>query len=96
MTDHMKLTDILMDELPEEHPWKGNIKGLVEKLLANGVTVQECGREYWDVCNNNGNIQYRCPHCETVYIYMYKDHIAPDACRECGTKLYLPQPPKGE
>ena len=38
MTDYMKLFDILMDELPEEHPWKGNIKGLIETLLANGVT----------------------------------------------------------
>ena len=39
MTDYMKLVDILIDELPEEHPWKGNIKGLVEKLIANGVTI---------------------------------------------------------
>jgi hypothetical protein len=64
--------------------------------LKNGVTVQECVRGYWDVCNNNGNIQYRCPHCETVYVYMYKNHIAPDVCKECGARLYLPQPPKGE
>ena len=41
MTDYMELTDILMDELPEEHPWKGNVKGLVERLLANGVTTQK-------------------------------------------------------
>ena len=41
MTDYMKLTDILMDELPEENPWNGNIKGLVEKLIANGVTFAE-------------------------------------------------------
>ena len=41
MTDYMKLTDILMDELPEEHPWKGNIKGLVERLIANGVRLEE-------------------------------------------------------
>lgn len=39
MNDHMKLSEILMDELPEEHPWKGNIKGLVERLIANGVTI---------------------------------------------------------
>lgn len=41
MTDYMELTEILMDELPEEHPWKGNVKGLVERLLANGVTTQK-------------------------------------------------------
>ena len=65
-------------------------------LIAHGVTVQECVRQCWDVCNNNGNTQYRCPHCETVYVYMYKNHIAPDSCKECGARLYLPQPPKGE
>ena len=63
---------------------------------AHGITVQKCKPKCWDVCNNNGNIQYRCPHCETVYVYMYKNHIAPDVCKECGARLYLPQPPKGE
>ena len=29
MNDYMELVDILMDELPEEHPWKGNVKGLL-------------------------------------------------------------------
>jgi hypothetical protein len=38
---HMQLTDILMDSLPDEHPWEGNVKGLVERLIANGVTVQK-------------------------------------------------------
>ena len=38
MADRQRLIDIFMDELPEEHPWKGNIKGLVDKLIANGVT----------------------------------------------------------
>ena len=71
-------------------------KLMADVLIAHGVTVQECTHKCWDVCNNNGNIQYRCPHCETVYVYMYKNHIAPDVCRECGARLYLPQPPKGE
>ena len=69
---------------------------IADFLISNGVTVQECVRQCWDVCNNNGNTQYRCPHCETVYVYMYKNHIAPDSCKECGARLYLPQPPKGE
>lgn len=38
---HMQLTDILMDLLPNENPWEGNIKGLVERLIDNGVTVQK-------------------------------------------------------
>lgn len=38
--DYMLLTEFFMDELPEEHPWHGNIKGLIEKLLAAGVTFK--------------------------------------------------------
>lgn len=37
----MQLTDILMDLLSDEHPWEGNIKGLVERLVDNGVTIQK-------------------------------------------------------
>lgn len=39
MTDYMKLADILLDTIPEDSPWQGNIKGLTETLVANGVTV---------------------------------------------------------
>lgn len=39
-TDYMLLTEFFLDELPEEHPWHGNVKGLVEKLLAAGVTFK--------------------------------------------------------
>ena len=38
MTDYQKLVDILMDETPEDSPWFGRVKDLVEKLIANGVT----------------------------------------------------------
>lgn len=41
MTDYMKLNEFFMDELPEDSPWEGNIRGLVEKLLAAGVTFQK-------------------------------------------------------
>ena len=34
-----KLIDLLMDTLPEDCPWEGNIKGLVDHLIANGVTI---------------------------------------------------------
>ena len=43
MTDREKLIDILMDELPEEHPWVGKVRGLVDTLIANGVVVREKG-----------------------------------------------------
>jgi hypothetical protein len=92
-----KLIELLVDSIYENVElddgyvgYEVNNEQIADYLIANGVTVQECVRGYWDVCNNNGNIQYRCPHCETVYVYMYKNHIAPDACKECGARLYLP------
>lgn len=38
---YQKLVDILMDTLPEKHPWKGLVYSLVETLIDKGVTVQE-------------------------------------------------------
>lgn len=35
-----QLADILMDTLPDEHPWAGRVCDLVDALIANGVTVQ--------------------------------------------------------
>lgn len=34
-----ELIDILMDELPEAHPWEGRVCDLVDALIARGVTV---------------------------------------------------------
>lgn len=39
-SDYMLLSEFFLDELPEEHPWRGNIKGIIEKLLAAGVTFK--------------------------------------------------------
>ena len=36
-----QLADILMDTLPDEHPWAGRVCDLVDALIANCVTVQE-------------------------------------------------------
>lgn len=41
MTNREKLIDFFMDELTEDNPWKGNIKGLVDKLIAAGFTFQK-------------------------------------------------------
>ena len=92
-----KLVELLQhDNCPLFMVFGDTVDVLADYLIAHGVTVQECTPKCWDVCYNNGNIQYRCPHCETVFVYMYKNHIAPDVCKECGARLYLPQPPKGE
>lgn len=67
---NMQLTDILMDLLPDEYPWEGNVKGLVERLIANGVTVQkwisveerlpEVGKTV--LCYRDGITGYRMGH----------------------------------
>lgn len=36
-----RLVDIIADTLPDNHPWKGNVYGLVEKLVERGVTIQQ-------------------------------------------------------
>ena len=43
MTDREKLFNLLMDELPDPSPWDGEIRLLLERLLANGVVVREKG-----------------------------------------------------
>ena len=77
--------------------------GLEEKiadhLIANGVTVQEHGYletvvEVKDntVCGNGVKIEYkRCSRCKNPSKFLEDDF-----CGNCGAKLDLPQPPKGE
>ena len=72
---------------------------IAEHLIQNGVTVQEHG--YWEtvvevrdntVCGNGVKIEYkRCSCCKNPAKF-FED----DFCGNCGAKLDLPQPPKGE
>lgn len=75
------------------------IENLASHLIANGVTVQEHG--YWEtvvefrdntVCGNGVKIEYkRCSCCKNPAKF-----FGDDFCGNCGAKLDLPQPPKGE
>lgn len=68
-------------------------------LISHGVTVQEHG--YWEtvvefmdntVCGNGVKIEYkRCSCCKNPAKF-----FGDDFCGNCGAKLDLPQPPKGE
>ena len=78
----------------------GDISEMIaDHLLANGVTVQEHGYletvvEVRDntVCGNGVKIEYkRCSCCKNP-AKIFED----DFCGNCGAKLDLPQPPKGE
>lgn len=72
---------------------------IADTLLDNGVTVQEHGYcetvvEVRDntVCGNGVKIEYkRCSCCKNPAKFLEDDF-----CGNCGAKLDLPQPPKGE
>ena len=68
-------------------------------LIANGVTVQECG--YWVSVTDCANAGVYCSIChKKVYKEDYawcnrKNKLRSDYCPHCGVKM-IPQPPKGE
>ena len=72
---------------------------IAEKLIANGVTVQECG--YWISLTDCANAGVYCSVChKKVYKEDYawcnrKNKLRSDYCPHCGAKM-MPQPPKGE
>ena len=72
---------------------------LASDLIANGVTVQECG--YWVSLTDCANAGVYCSVCnKKVYKEDYawcnrKNKLRSDYCPHCGAKM-TPQPPKGE
>lgn len=87
MTDYMKLSEILLDELPEEHPWKGNIKGLVETLIANGVTIQKHGRWIYGEQDEDDNVKAHCSVCGTGDCHSVQLMNKIPYCWKCGAKM---------
>ena len=95
-----KLVELLKSVLPNfrnnmaywgEKP----IYGFADCLLANGVTVQECGQWIYDF-NLAGSNFYRCSVCDRQETLLEKEDIY-EYCPfcHCGAKM-MPQPPKGE
>ena len=91
-----KLVDILDQFVCDD--WYSN-DDIAEKLIANGVTVQECG--YWVSLTDCANAGVYCSVChKKVYKEDYawcnrKNKLRSDYCPHCGAKM-MPQPPKGE
>ena len=83
MRDIQKLTDILMDELPDKHPWEGEICKLRDRLIAKGVTVRERGRWEWiteDV--------YGCTNCgATNHVKEVMGQPDFNFCPNCGADM---------
>ena len=78
---------------------KGFIEKIASNLIANGVTVQECG--HWISLTECANAGVYCSVChKKVYKEDYawcnrKNKLRSDYCPHCGAKM-TPQPPKGE
>lgn len=64
-----------------------NAKNIADHLIANGVTVQEHG---WIKIYAGSVYPYSCSKCGNCHARIV------NFCESCGTKLDLPQPPKGE
>ena len=90
-----KLVELLKANFYDEYEFEE----IADILIAHGVTVQEHG--YWEtvvevrhntVCGNGAKIKYkRCSCCKNPAKFLEDDF-----CGNCGAKLDLPQPPKGE
>lgn len=80
-------------------PGQKTLGGIADHLIANGVTVQECG--YWVSLTDCANAGVYCSVChKKVYKEDYawcnrKNKLRSDYCPHCGAKM-MPQPPKGE
>lgn len=66
---------------------KPDVEYVVDHLIANGVTVQRRG---WIKVYQNAMYPYSCSECGSCHARKV------NFCEQCGTKLDLPQPPKGE
>ena len=91
-----KLVDILDQFVCDD--WYSN-DDIAEKLIANGVTVQEYAE--WVSVTDCANAGVYCSVChKKVYKEDYawcnrKNKLRSDYCPHCGAKM-MPQPPKGE
>ena len=69
---------------------------LIEYLVANGVTVQECAYwQYIDDVDEDNNIQAYCSVCHAGDKHATSMIGKVPYCWKCGRKM-MPQPPKGE
>ena len=100
-----KLAELIKDGIRKGLRAKGDdrldysFEDVADHLIANGVTVQECG--YWVSLTDCANAGVYCSVChKKVYKEDYawcnrKNKLRSDYCPHCGAKM-MPQPPKGE
>ena len=104
-----KLVELLNEAFFDYNHGKGDgyiPRNFADHLIANGVTVQECGHWVSYQSDEPYGCQdekewYRCSKCEKdTYGRCYEDKwysapILSAYCPHCGAKM-MPHPPKGE
>ena len=100
-----KLVELIKDGIRKGLRSKGDdrldysFEDVADHLIANGVTVQECG--YWVSLSDCANAGVYCSVChkkvykEDYAWYNRKNKLSSDYCPHCGAKM-TPQPQKGE
>lgn len=81
MADRENLIDLLMDNLPENNPWDGEVRKLVERLLANGVVVREKGEWGTPIKVDADNVGYKCSQCGEFGVPCWR------FCPNCGADM---------
>ena len=96
----MNVREKLVELIESARYWGSNTsEEIVENLIENGVTVQECG--YWVSVTDCANAGVYCSVChKKVYKEDYawcnrKNKLRSDYCPHCGAKM-MPHLPKGE
>ena len=96
----MDVMEKLVELIESARYWGSNTsEEIADKLLENGVTVQERG--YWASLTDCANAGVYCSVChKKVYKEDYarcnrKNKLCSDYCPHCGSKM-MPHPPEGE
>ena len=96
----MDVREKLVELIESARYWGSNTsEEIAENLIANGVTVQECG--YWVSLTDCANAGVYCSVChKKIYKEDYarcniKNKLRSDYCPHCGAKM-MPHPTKGE
>ena len=94
----MDVREKIVELIESARYWGSNTsEEIVDKLLENGVTVQECA--YWqyieDDIDEDANIQSYCSVCGAGDKHATSMIGKVPYCWKCGRKM-MPQPPEGE
>lgn len=84
--EHERCDNTLCYECKYDNADDCGLYALVDHLIANGVTVQECCHKTESVISRTGLM------CTACHSNIDRDAVF---CKYCGAKV-IPQPPKGE